>query len=142
MSHADDALKNRVVWTKANAEYTDRRARQAWAQEEIDWGMFSGPESEIGALGEVEQERFRFLERGITRGLVRGFLRLRDEPVVFRIRPTSLVVAVGAHPNVQERIGIVVVSDPGRAADLVIHLPARIEINLLLLVHHRNYIGV
>ena len=53
MSHADDALKNRVVWTKANAEYTDRRARQAWAQEEIDWGMFSGPESEIGALGEV-----------------------------------------------------------------------------------------
>jgi SAM-dependent methyltransferase len=53
MSHADDALKNREVWTKANAEYTDRRAREAWAREEIDWGMFSGPESEIGALGEV-----------------------------------------------------------------------------------------
>jgi SAM-dependent methyltransferase len=54
MSHAEDALKNREVWTKANAEYTDAKARDSWAREEIDWGMFSGPEAEIGALGEVE----------------------------------------------------------------------------------------
>jgi SAM-dependent methyltransferase len=54
MSHAEDALKNREAWTKANAEYTDRQAREAWAKEEIDWGMFSGPESEIGALPELE----------------------------------------------------------------------------------------
>jgi SAM-dependent methyltransferase len=54
MSHADDALKNREVWTKANAEYTDRQARRAWASDEISWGMFSGPEAELDALGEVE----------------------------------------------------------------------------------------
>jgi SAM-dependent methyltransferase len=54
MSHADDALKNREVWTKANAEYTDAKARESWAKEEIDWGMFAGPESEIGALGDVD----------------------------------------------------------------------------------------
>jgi SAM-dependent methyltransferase len=54
MSHAEDALKNREVWTKANAEYTDRKAREAWASEDIEWGMFSGPESEIGALGDVD----------------------------------------------------------------------------------------
>jgi SAM-dependent methyltransferase len=53
MSHAEDVVRNREVWTKANAEYTDRRAREAWAKEEIDWGMFSGPESEIGALGDL-----------------------------------------------------------------------------------------
>ena len=53
MSHADDALKNREVWTKANAEYTDRQARGAWAKEEIDWGMFSGPESELNTIGDV-----------------------------------------------------------------------------------------
>jgi SAM-dependent methyltransferase len=53
MSHAEDALKNREVWTKANAEYTDRRAAEAWGKGEIDWGMFSGLESEIGALGHV-----------------------------------------------------------------------------------------
>jgi SAM-dependent methyltransferase len=54
MSHAEDTLRNREVWTKANAEYTDRKARESWAKEEIDWGMFSGPESEIRALGKIE----------------------------------------------------------------------------------------
>jgi SAM-dependent methyltransferase len=53
MSHADDALTNREVWTKANAEYTDRQAPESWAKEEIDWGMFSGPESELNTLGDV-----------------------------------------------------------------------------------------
>jgi SAM-dependent methyltransferase len=53
MTLSEDTKRNREVWTKANAEYTDRKARQSWAREEIDWGMFSGPESEIGALGEV-----------------------------------------------------------------------------------------
>lgn len=54
MSHAEDVVRNREVWTKANAEYTDAKARESWAKDEIDWGMFSGPESEIGALGEVD----------------------------------------------------------------------------------------
>jgi SAM-dependent methyltransferase len=54
MSHAEDTRRNREVWTKANAEYTDRSAREAWAREEIEWGMFSGPESEINALGKFE----------------------------------------------------------------------------------------
>jgi len=54
MSHADDALKNREVWTKANAEYTDQKARESWAKDEIDWGMFSGPESELNTLGALE----------------------------------------------------------------------------------------
>ena len=53
MTHAEDVLRNRGVWAKANAEYTDRTARESWAKEEIDWGMFSGPEAEINALGDV-----------------------------------------------------------------------------------------
>jgi SAM-dependent methyltransferase len=54
MSHAEDVARNRDVWTKANKEYTDRTAREAWAKEEIHWGMFSGSESEIKALGELD----------------------------------------------------------------------------------------
>ena len=45
--------RNRRVWTKANAEYTDARALEAWRQEEIDWGMFSVPEASLGVLGDV-----------------------------------------------------------------------------------------
>ena len=45
--------RNRAVWTKANAEYTDARTREAWSQDEIDWGMFGVSESELGVLGDV-----------------------------------------------------------------------------------------
>jgi SAM-dependent methyltransferase len=46
--------RNVEVWTKANAEHTDPRARDAWAQEEISWGVFSVPESELNVLGDVD----------------------------------------------------------------------------------------
>jgi len=49
----EHAVRNREVWTKANAEYTDAKATEAWAQEEITWGMFSVPEAEVGVLGDV-----------------------------------------------------------------------------------------
>ena len=45
--------RNRRVWTKANAEYTDARSLEAWRQEEIEWGMFSVPEASLGVLGDV-----------------------------------------------------------------------------------------
>ena len=56
MALPEDTRRNREVWTKANAEYTDRKARESWAKDEIDWGMFSGSESEINALGDVEEK--------------------------------------------------------------------------------------
>ena len=49
----EHAIRNRAVWTKANAAYTDAKATEAWAQEEITWGMFSVPEAEVGVLGDV-----------------------------------------------------------------------------------------
>jgi SAM-dependent methyltransferase len=49
----DHALRNRAEWTKSNEQYTDAAASQAWAQEEIDWGMWSVPEAELRLLGDV-----------------------------------------------------------------------------------------
>jgi ubiquinone/menaquinone biosynthesis C-methylase UbiE len=49
----EHAVRNREVWTRANAEYTDRNATASWAQEEITWGMFKVPESQVGVLGNV-----------------------------------------------------------------------------------------
>ena len=45
--------RNREGWTKANSEYTDARASEAWAAEEITWGMFGPSDSELGVLGDV-----------------------------------------------------------------------------------------
>ena len=45
--------RNRAGWTKANEEYTDARASEAWAAEEITWGMFGPSDVELGVLGDV-----------------------------------------------------------------------------------------
>lgn len=44
---------NVEVWTKKNADYTAARARDAWAKDEITWGVFGVPESEVDVLGDV-----------------------------------------------------------------------------------------
>jgi SAM-dependent methyltransferase len=49
----EHAVRNRELWTRSNAEYTDESAARAWAQEEITWGMFKVPESEVEVLGDV-----------------------------------------------------------------------------------------
>ena len=45
--------KNVELWTKHNAEYTDRDARRAWKQVEFRWGIWGIPESEVGVFGDV-----------------------------------------------------------------------------------------
>src|SRR5215210_7458258 len=49
----DYAVVNRANWTRANAEYTDARAHDAWAREEIDWGVTRFAESDVNVLPDV-----------------------------------------------------------------------------------------
>ena len=53
MSEPDYVAQNRDGWAQTNAEYTDAQADRVWHAEEITWGMFGVPESEIGVLGDV-----------------------------------------------------------------------------------------
>jgi SAM-dependent methyltransferase len=53
VTEPDYVAVNRESWTKANAEYTDRSARDSWAQEAITWGHWSLPESEVRMLPDV-----------------------------------------------------------------------------------------
>jgi SAM-dependent methyltransferase len=54
MSDLPDHVRvNREAWTRHNAEYTDRRARDAWTQEVITWGTWAIPESELRVLPDV-----------------------------------------------------------------------------------------
>jgi hypothetical protein len=50
---AEHVLVNRAAWTRANAEYTHTRARMAWAQATITWGVWSVPEAELHVLPDV-----------------------------------------------------------------------------------------
>jgi SAM-dependent methyltransferase len=48
-----DLELNVAAWTKYNAEYADREAIRRWQAEEIDWGVWSVPEREVGVIGDV-----------------------------------------------------------------------------------------
>jgi SAM-dependent methyltransferase len=49
----DYVPRNVELWTKQNLDYTGPRARHAWAADEITWGVFSIPDSELGVLADV-----------------------------------------------------------------------------------------
>ena len=53
MSEPDYVAINRKGWTEANAEYTDAAAHDSWAQEQITWGQWAKPESEVSILPDV-----------------------------------------------------------------------------------------
>jgi len=113
MSHAEDALKNRQVWTKANAEYTDRRARDAWASEEIEWGMYSGPEAGLDALGALEGKDV--IELGCGTGYFGAWLAKRGARVVgIDITPAQLETA----RRLQEETGLDLEFIEGSAEDV------------------------
>ena len=51
----DYVAQNVATWTRANEEYTDARAAESWAQDEITWGIWRIPESQLGVLPDVER---------------------------------------------------------------------------------------
>jgi len=47
LTEPDYVALNREHWTRSNADYTDRAARNAWAQEEVTYGQWHALESEL-----------------------------------------------------------------------------------------------
>jgi SAM-dependent methyltransferase len=93
--------RNVEVWTKANADYTGKRARDAWAQEEITWGVFGIPESEVEVLGDVSG--LDIVELGCGTGFLCAWLAKRGaRPVGVDPTPAQLAT-VGA---MQEEFGL------------------------------------
>jgi ubiquinone/menaquinone biosynthesis C-methylase UbiE len=45
--------QNVAVWTRNNAKYTGPNARAAWTEEDMSWGVFLVPESELNVYGDV-----------------------------------------------------------------------------------------
>ena len=50
MAEKDYVALNREGWTRSNAEYTDRAAHGAWAQDEITWGSGRRPSARSGSF--------------------------------------------------------------------------------------------
>jgi SAM-dependent methyltransferase len=92
MSLSEEARRNRDVWTRSNAEYTDANAADAWAQEDIAWGIFAVPELELNVLGDVAGKDV--LELGCGTAYFSALLARRGaRPVGLDLTPAQLETA-------------------------------------------------
>jgi SAM-dependent methyltransferase len=99
---SDDARRNRDEWTQANAEYTDRSARDKWSRDDITWGVFGLLEASVETLGEVEG--LDVVELGCGTAYLSAWLARRGaRPVGVDVTPAQLATA----RRCQEETGIV-----------------------------------
>jgi SAM-dependent methyltransferase len=88
----EHVLQNQELWTRSNRDHTDAQAPEAWAQEEITWGMFRVPESEVEVLGDVSG--LDVLDLGCGVGYFSAWLVRRGaRPVGLDVTPAQLETA-------------------------------------------------
>ena len=124
MGWSEDAARNRDVWTRANAQYTDEEARRKWAADEITWGVWDLPESELQILGDVDG--LDVVELGCGTAYLSAWLAQRGaRPIGVDVTPAQLDSA----RRLMRETGIefpLVEADaaatglPGASADLVV----------------------
>ena len=90
------------AWTRANSEYTDARAEQAWAQDEITWGVWQVPESELRALPDVTGKDV--VELGCGTAYFGAWLKKAGAAMVVGVDPTPAQLATARRCN--ERFGL------------------------------------
>jgi SAM-dependent methyltransferase len=97
---AEHSLRNRAAWTGMAPGYAERAPRQ-WAQEELDWGIWSIPESSVQVLGEVAG--LDVVELGCGTAYFSAWLARRGaRPVGIDVTPAQLATARA----MQERFGL------------------------------------
>ena len=93
---------NVEAWTRANADYTDARAEAAWAKDEVDWGIWHVPESEVHALPDVTGKDV--VELGCGTGYVGAWLKKLGAARVVGVDPTPAQLETARRCN--ERFGL------------------------------------
>jgi SAM-dependent methyltransferase len=89
---SDYVERNIEAWTRNNAEYTDRAARDAWARDDLLWGVFAWPESQLRTLPEVSG--MDVCELGCGTAYVSAWLaREGARPVAVDVTPAQLETA-------------------------------------------------
>ncbi len=108
-AEGQDAVANRELWIRVNAEYTGEQAVRAWAAEDIAWGVFNVPERQLGVLGEVDG--LDVVELGCGTAYFSAWLARRGaRPVGVDLTADQLATA----RRCQERCGASLWCDPAR----------------------------
>jgi SAM-dependent methyltransferase len=116
MSSPDDSVARNVAqWTRTNAEFTDGAALRHWARDEISWGVFGVPESEIGSLGDVAG--LDVVELGCGTAYVSAWLAKRGARPV-GVDPTPAQLATARRMMAETGIEFPLVEAPGESVPL------------------------
>ena len=115
MSSPSDLERNVATWTKANSAYTDASAAQAWANDEISWGMFHIPESGLNVLGDVAH--LDVVELGCGTAYVSAWLAKRGARVT-GVDPTPAQLETARRLMDETGIGFELVQAPGESVPL------------------------
>ncbi len=95
---------NVEAWTRANAAHTDARAEAAWAKDEIDWGVWGVPESELNALPDVAGKDV--VELGCGTAYFGAWLKKRGAARVVGVDPTPAQLETARRCNEKFGLGL------------------------------------
>ncbi len=104
------------AWTRANAEYTDARAEQEWAQDEITWGVWHVPESELRALPDVTGKDV--VELGCGTAYFGAWLKKAGAAGVVGVDPTPAQLETARRCNDRFGLGLELVEAFGEEVPL------------------------
>src|SRR5256885_4910408 len=90
---------NRDHWTKNNAAYTDGRAEHAWNEQEISWGLWNTPESEVNVLPDLRGKDV--VELGCGTAYVAAWLKRRGARRVVGVDITPAQLASARRLNIK-----------------------------------------
>ena len=86
------AVRNRARWTKSNAEFVHEHGLRAWRADDISWGVWGIPESELGVVPDVAGKDV--IELGCGTAYFSAWLARRGaRPVGVDITPAQLETA-------------------------------------------------
>jgi SAM-dependent methyltransferase len=110
------AVINREQWTRVNAEFTDGNAHNAWAQEEITWGMTGTREADIGVLGDFAGKDI--VELGCGTGYFGARLKRKGAGRVVGLDLTPAQLASARRTNEEFGLGLEFVEANAEATGL------------------------
>lgn len=112
----DYAIRNRVVWTAANAKYTAARAHESWAKDDVSWGVFGIPEAELHVLPDLHG--LDVIELGCGTAYFGAWLKKRGANRVVGVDVTPAQLATAREMDAEFALGLELIEANAEAVPL------------------------